>query len=25
VDRTKGDSLLGIAWAPAPPPGWLES
>ena len=25
VDRAKGDSLLGIAWRPAPPEGWLES
>ena len=24
VDRAKGDSLLGIAWAPTPPDGWLE-
>jgi hypothetical protein len=24
VDRSKGDSLLGIAWNPAPPPGWLD-
>ena len=24
VDRTKGDSLLGIAWAPGPPEGWLD-
>jgi hypothetical protein len=24
VDRSKGDSLLGIAWAPAPPAGWIE-
>jgi hypothetical protein len=25
VDRTRGDSLLGIAWNPAPPEGWLEA
>jgi len=25
VDRSKGDSLLGIAWFPAPPEGWLDS
>lgn len=24
VDRSKGESLLGIAWRPAPPPGWFE-
>ena len=24
VDRAKGDSLLGIAWQPGPPKGWLE-
>jgi hypothetical protein len=24
VDRSKGDSLLGIAWSPGPPKGWLE-
>ncbi|MGE3073995.1 MAG: hypothetical protein AB7N24_12120 [Dehalococcoidia bacterium] len=24
VDRSKGDSLLGIAWSPEPPPGWLD-
>lgn len=24
VDRARGDSLLGIAWHPSPPPGWLE-
>ena len=24
VDRLKGDSLLGIAWAPTAPEGWLE-
>lgn len=24
VDRAKGDSLLGIAWQPTPPEGWLE-
>lgn len=24
VDRAKGDSLLGIAWNPGPPPGWLD-
>ena len=24
VDRAKGDSLLGIAWSPATPAGWLE-
>ena len=24
VDRAKGDSLLGIAWQPTPPDGWLE-
>lgn len=24
VDRAKGDSLLGIAWNPAPPPGWQD-
>jgi hypothetical protein len=23
VDRAKGDSLLGIAWNPTPPEGWL--
>jgi hypothetical protein len=23
VDRSKGDSLLGIAWNPTPPAGWL--
>ncbi|MFQ5380614.1 MAG: hypothetical protein ACE5EF_03180 [Dehalococcoidia bacterium] len=22
VDRDAGDSLLGIAWTPDPPPGW---
>ena len=22
VDRSRGDSLLGLAWAPDPPPGW---
>ncbi len=22
VDRSKGDSLLGISWSPDPPPGW---
>ena len=22
VDRSHGDSLLGLAWAPDPPPGW---
>ena len=22
VDRSKGDSLLGISWNPDPPPGW---
>jgi hypothetical protein len=25
VDRSRGDSLLGIAWNPAPPEGWLEA
>jgi hypothetical protein len=24
VDRSKGDSLLGIAWSPDAPPGWDE-
>lgn len=24
VDRSKGESLLGIAWSPSPPPGWLD-
>jgi hypothetical protein len=24
VDRSKGDSLLGIAWNPAPPDGWQQ-
>jgi len=24
VDRANGDSLLGIAWAPTPPEGWLD-
>lgn len=24
VDRAKGDSLLGIAWSPTPPRGWLD-
>ena len=24
VDRTKGDSLLGIAWNPGPPAGWTD-
>jgi hypothetical protein len=24
VDRAKGDSLLGIAWNPTPPEGWVE-
>lgn len=24
VDRAKGDSLLGIAWQPTPPEGWME-
>jgi len=24
VDRARGDSLLGIAWQPGPPAGWLE-
>ena len=24
VDRSHGDSLLGIAWHPAPPEGWTE-
>jgi len=24
VDRAKGDSLLGIAWQPTPPEGWLD-
>jgi len=24
VDRSRGDSLLGIAWNPGPPEGWLE-
>jgi hypothetical protein len=25
VDRSQGDSLLGIAWAPTPPDGWLDA
>ena len=24
VERNKGDSLLGIAWSPSPPDGWLD-
>ncbi len=24
VDRSKGDSLLGIAWNPGPPEGWMD-